>query len=74
MTHDPMAALSAAVNASRAYQATLRPLSHPTAATPAPTQPAASTLPLDPEALGRLTAPVVSRLIARDIRERGDLS
>ena len=74
MTHDPMAALRAAVNASRAYQSTLRAPNPPAATAPTPTQHAATGMPLDPEALGRLTAPVVSRLIARDIRERGDLS
>ena len=67
-------ALQALLEATRAYQATLRPPTPTPAApaTPAPTARAA--YPLDPEALGRLTAPVVSRLIARDIRERGDLS
>ena len=74
MTHDPMTALMAAVNASRAYQSTLRPQSRPSATVSAPAQPAQTVPTLDPETLGRLAAPVVSRLIARDIRERGDLS
>ena len=70
MTHDPLTALTAAVNATRAYQSTLaarQPAApKPRQEEPAPPQPS---IP-DAEALARLTAPAVSRLIARDIRER----
>ena len=67
MTHDPIRALQAAVTASRAYQRTLRP---PAAADPPDAAPQAVSLTPDPDALARLTAPAVSRLIARQVRER----
>lgn len=72
MPRDALTSLSAMIAATRAYQAALQPHALAQAA-PSPQSP--QSLPaLDAEALGRLAAPVVSRLIARDIRERGDLS
>ena len=65
MTHDPTRALMAAVSATRAYQSALRP------AAAHPPRPAPQDAPRpDGESLGRLCAPTVSRLIARQVRER----
>lgn len=66
-------ALEAAVNAARAYQATLSAPARPRATAPAPEAATPAPQALDGETLGRLAAPVVSRLIAREIRERRPL-
>lgn len=72
MTHDSNAALAAVVSATRAYQTSLRARRPAPAAAAAPPDdsPAPAAGDISPEALARLTAPEVSRLIARDVRER----
>ena len=73
---NPLTGLAAAVNATRAYQSALTSPAGPGPSPAARRDAPAATAPPDAadiETLGRLAAPVVSRLLARDIRERGRL-
>lgn len=64
------AALSSAIAATRAYQASLTARGVPAASPRPDAAPEPAARPLSAQALARLAAPEVSRLIAREIRER----